>query len=124
MSKQPNGPERRRDPRLENSIPLKIFQNGVDICSNTVNISRSGAYCTVEQFIEPMTKMKISMMVPVRQGGKFVSKKISCEGVVVRAEACEGGQLHNIAIFFNDIAKKDADAIADYVNSYLETDQN
>ncbi len=124
MTNSPQGSERRRDPRLENSIPLKIVQKGINISTNTVNVSRSGAYCTVDQYIEPMTKMKIDLMVPVRQNGKFVSKKISCDGVVVRAEECEDGKSHNIAIFFNDIAQKDAERIAEYVNSYLKNESN
>lgn len=121
MIQSPNGPERRRDPRLENSVPLKLSQDGVVLSTNTINISRSGAYCTVEQYIEPMTKMKINLQLPVRENGKFVTKKISCEGVVVRAEECEGGHLHNVAIFFNDISEKDAKYIAEYVSSYLDS---
>lgn len=115
-----DGQDRRKDPRLENNIPLKLSQDGLKLTTNTINISRSGAYCTVEKYIEPMTKMKINLQLPVRENGKFVTKKISCEGVVVRAEECEGGHLHNVAIFFNDISETDAKYIAGYVNSYLD----
>jgi len=116
--------ERRKNPRLSNSIPLKIFLGDGEISTDTVNISRSGAYCIVNQYIEPMTKLNINLMVPVRNNDKFVSKNISCEGVVVRIEKCDNENFHNVAIFFNDIAQKDAENIADYVSSYIEQEDS
>ncbi|MCK5260521.1 MAG: PilZ domain-containing protein, partial [Candidatus Omnitrophica bacterium] len=78
--------ERREDPRLENNIPVKICQDGGDIVTETQNVSRSGAYCRVNQYIEPMTKLKIHLLLSFSKNEKSVTKKISCEGVVVRSE--------------------------------------
>ncbi|MBF0521574.1 MAG: PilZ domain-containing protein [Candidatus Omnitrophica bacterium] len=113
-------PERRRDPRLENNIPVKICQEDGDIVTETGNISRSGAYCRVTRYIEPMTKFKMCLLIPIRKKGKDVTKKICCQGVVVRTEPIVGKEEYNIAVFFNDIAPRDAECISDYVNSYLE----
>lgn len=120
MSSQSNPQERRRSPRIANNIPVKICSEQGDIVTETGNISRSGVYCKVDKYIEPMTKMKVHLLLPVKKGGKNSSKKISCQGVVVRSEALEGQESFNIAIFFNDIAQRDAETIADYINNFLE----
>lgn len=112
--------ERRIHPRVDNNVPLKISYEGGDIVTKTGNISRSGAYCSVDKYIAPMTKFKINLLLPVKKNGKTTSKKISCEGAVVRIEPAQANKHYNVAIFFNDISQRDAESIADYVSSCLE----
>ena len=112
--------ERRKDPRLDNNIPVKICQEGGDLVTETQNVSRSGAYCCVNQYIEPMTKLKIHLLLSFPKGGKSSTKKISCEGVVVRSEPSSNDGQYHIAVFFSDITKRDAECITDYVDTYLK----
>ena len=112
--------ERRKDPRLANNVPLKIFHEEGDIVTQTVNISRSGAYCRSEKNIPPMTKLKINLLLPIKKNGKNTSKRITCQGIVVRTEQIPSQSAYNVAIFFSDITQRDAESIADYVSSYLE----
>jgi len=114
--------ERRGDPRLDNNIPVKICQEGGDFVAETQNISRSGAYCLVNKQIAPMTKLKIHLMLTPPDEGKKNARKVSCEGVVVRCEPAEGGKGYHLAIFFNDITKRDAEFITDYVSTYLHNE--
>ena len=118
MMKSPS--ERRCDPRLANDVPLKIFHDDGDIVTKTANISRSGAYCRVTKYIAPMTKLKVSLLLPVKKNGKNSSKRITCQGAVVRTERIPTEDAYNVAIFFNDISQRDAESIADYVAAYLE----
>ncbi|HLF18179.1 MAG TPA: PilZ domain-containing protein [Candidatus Omnitrophota bacterium] len=114
--------ERRQHPRLENNIPIKIYHDDGDIVTETANISRAGIYCKVDKFINPMTKLKINLLIPLRKSGKTVTKKVNCEGAVVRIEQVEGeAECYNVAIFFQNISKRDVEHITDYVNSFLET---
>jgi len=115
--------ERRKDPRLENNIPVKICQEDGDIVTETRNISRSGAYCRVDKYIEPMTKLKIHLLLPLKKNNKVVTKKVSCQGVVVRVEETPKKSYFNIAVFFSDITQRDADTIAEYVSLYLEEEK-
>ncbi|MCA9407077.1 MAG: PilZ domain-containing protein [Candidatus Omnitrophica bacterium] len=115
--------ERRQNPRIENNVPLKICCDNGDFVTETGNISRSGAYCKVNRYIEPMTKLKIQLLIPLKSGNKITTKKISCQGVIVRIESADKEQEYNIAIFFNDISQRDAENIADYVSTYLEQEQ-
>lgn len=112
--------DRRKHPRLANNIPVKICQEDGDVVTETANISRSGAYCRVERYIEPMSKMKIHLLLPIKRGGKSSTKKISCEGVVVRTESIPNQNAYHVAIFFSDISSRDSESIADYVSNYLQ----
>ena len=76
--------ERRKFTRVEGTIPLKLSDSEFDVVTKTKNISGSGVYCSVDTPLEPMTKLKIVLLIPYRvKKGKRV-KKINCNGVVVR----------------------------------------
>ena len=124
-----SGQERRKGQRALAHIPVRIAQEDGDIVTETLNVSRSGAYCRVNKRVELMTKLKVQILLPPA-GGKSVARKnqkrspktIHCQGVVVRVEpAAHNGQF-DVAIFFNEIAQRDAESINDYVGSCREPD--
>ncbi len=111
--------ERRRYPRLKKNIPVKICGDEFDIVTDTYNLSCVGAYCRVNKYIEPMTKLKIHLLLPLKRRNKVMTKKVSCQGVVVRTESQSGNDYFNIAIYFNEIQQKDIKNISDYVNTSI-----
>ena len=116
---QKNTIEKRRYPRVEHSVPVKISAPVADLVTETRNISRSGVYCRVDKYLEPMTKLKVTLMLPVKKESKLVTKKIVCAGVVVRVENVPFEDVFNVAIFFNDIKPGDSRALADHVQGVL-----
>ena len=90
-----------------------------DVVTETRNLSCNGAYCRVNKYFEPMTKLAIHLLLPLKKGQKIMTKKISCQGVVVRVESQPGNDYFNIAVYFNEIDKKDARCISEYVGSVL-----
>jgi len=50
------------------------------------------------------------------------SKTIHCQGVVVRVEPAARNGCFDVAIFFSEIAQRDAESINDYVGSCFEQD--
>lgn len=122
MSLNPyHGPERRRHTRVDRHIPFKIVREEGDLVAETVNISRSGAYCRINTRIPLMTKLKIQLLLPLRKGNKSATKTVHCQGVVVRIEPSGEEGPFNVAIFFNEIAQRDVELINDYVDSCTET---
>ena len=111
--------EKRRQPRVDNNIPLKIAAPGADLVTETRNVSSSGVYCRVNIFLEPMTRLQVTLLVPVKKAEKVFARKIVCGGVVVRTENIPDGHGFNTAIFFNDIHPKDIRLLADFVESIL-----
>ena len=119
MAGKNQGQERRQFQRIDYNIPVKLSQEDGDIVTETSNVSRSGVYCKVSKYIEPMTKMQVQLMLPLRKAGKQRAKNITCQGVVVRTEPLSGED-YNVAVFFNDISQRDAESIADYISTQLE----
>ena len=113
------GSERRRQPRLYHPVPLKISSGDIDIVTETKNLSSSGAFCLVNKFIAPMTKLKLHFLLPLKRNKKVVNKRISCEGVVVRSELSVDQDSFQTAIFFSDIAPRDSQIIHEFVESMM-----
>lgn len=107
--------ERRKHSRLENNVPIKICQEGGDIVTETRNISRSGVYCRIQKPLAIMTKLNIHLLLSFKKNGKNTTKKISCQGVVVRVEPIKEDNAYYAAIFFNKISAKDSESIAEYM---------
>ncbi len=116
--------ERRGDPRFFGSIPLKISGDNFDLVTETTNLSKSGAYCTVNQYIEPMTKLRVQFLLPFKRKDRTVNKKVSCGAVIVRTESQPSRGVYNVAIFFNDIQARDAEILTDYVSHMLAAKKN
>ena len=64
-----------------------------------------------------MTKLKLNLLLPIRKNNKIVTKRIHCEGVVVRCESSSDGDMFQGAIFFNDISSQDSKTISEFVES-------
>lgn len=116
--------EKRKSPRLSKSLPLKVIDSGKGFITETQNISTSGAYCRVNKYIAPLTKLDITLFVP-GTNKKKKDHKVSCRGVVVRTEASNNEDSHyNVAIFFNHIKQADIKIISNYVNWHLGGQKN
>lgn len=113
--------ERRRQPRVEEKIPLKIKDEGFDAISVTKNISCSGVFCQVDGYFPLLSKVKIVLLLPSEEKSK--AHPVHIDGVVVRSEPVKdvgpGANCRNIAIFFNKIKKQDQNKISSYINSIL-----
>ena len=110
-----SGAERRRHPRFYHNLPLKISADEVDIVTETKNLSCSGAFCLVNRRLEPMTKLKIHLLLPMRKAGKIQNRKISCMGVIIRCELVDPDHF-SAAIFFSDITPRDSQSISEFVH--------
>lgn len=117
--------ERRSSPRVKKVLPLKVRipVQDADIVIRTSDISCNGAFCCTEQFIAPMTRLDITMLIP-RQSNKEAIK-VTCKGIVVRVKEDARSKLFNIGIFFTDIKEKERRKLEDYISSHIpSTPQN
>ena len=112
--------ERRKHPRRETVLSLKISNRGLDVITETRNISCSGVYCRVDKPLPIMAKIGITLLLPIQNRRNRVNtEKIRCNGVVVRSEPAivkeADTAYQNVAIFFTDLSKKYKDKITQYV---------
>lgn len=111
--------EKRKNPRIDHGVPVKLCGPAGDFVTETRNISSSGAYCRIDKYLEPMTKLKITLLLPVKKKGRLAVKKIVCGGVAVRVENIPFENAFNVAIFFNEIKSSDSRVLADHVSGVL-----
>lgn len=103
---------------MTEQVAVAISDATTETAAQTKNLSAAGAYCTVERFIPPMTKVALRLEIP--DGGR--SRTIRCAGVVVRADpfiaTTERGAYH-LAVFFTDLSERDRTAIGRFVQRRL-----
>lgn len=109
--------ERRQYPRIEQRLPLKIMANGYDFSTTTQNVSCLGAYCHVDKYIPPFTKIMVKLTLPIASS-RNNDCNVKCKGVVVRSEDEKRGGF-NIAIFFNEIKDSQRLKISQYISQFL-----
>lgn len=107
--------ERRLHPRIKKKLPFRVAANGYDFATSSQNISCVGAYCHVNKYIPPFTKIAISITLP---GNKSKTYEVECKGVIVRTEDEKTGGF-NIAIFFNEIKDNQRQKISRYISRFL-----
>ena len=111
-------PERRRSPRAAQPVPLAIRDAKLDLRTETKNLSAAGAYCTLDRFIPPMSKLQLTFELP----GSFRRTHIRCTAVVVRVEPIvkdPTAMRYNTALFFTEISKPGRAAISRFVRQRL-----
>lgn len=118
MIKPKKTTERRRYPRIKQTLPIKIVANGYDFATSTENISCIGAYCHLEKYIPPFTKIAAKVILPITNADKIENVEVECTGVIVRTEDKEDGGF-NIAIFFNKITPRQRKKISQYISQFL-----
>lgn len=112
--------ERRKHPRVEEKIPVKIKDETFDAITVTKNISCSGVLCQVEGYFPLLSKVKVVLLLPSE--GKAKARPIYIEGAIVRSEPVKlspDSNFRNIAIFFSKIKRQDTFRISSYINSIL-----
>ena len=110
--------DRRKAPRINEQVSIAISGDGQIVQAQTQNLSTTGAYCTMDQFIAPMTKLQLVFELP------DVSRRVrvTCSGVVVRVEPvvadAQRGSYH-LAIYFSEISERSRAAISKFVRQRL-----
>jgi len=110
--------ERRQYPRIEQTLPLKIAADGYHFATTTENVSCVGAYCHLDKYIPPFTKIAVKVTLPVIARGIIKDVEVECNGVIVRTKDEKKGGF-NIAVFFNEIKENQRKKIAQYINQIL-----
>lgn len=112
--------ERRRYPRVEEKLPLKLKDAEFDAITITKNISCAGVFCQVDKSFPLLSKVKVVLLLPAE--GRRKALPIYIDAIVVRSESVKSASkpnCRNIALFFNKIKRQDRAKISNYINSIL-----
>lgn len=115
--------ERRKGERVDASLNLKLHiavgEDGTPADDlETLNISSSGVYFRCPRYVEPMTKLGLSLDVPTEEG----PAPVECEGIVARVKPDVPGDDvddYEVAVFFTTIDADSLHNLERYVASLL-----
>ena len=110
--------ERRQHPRLEQKLPVNVAADGYGFATVTKNISCLGAYCHIDKYMPPFTRVAVKLALPLAVKTGERDSNVECKGVVVRTEDDINGGF-NIAIFFNEIKDTQRNKISRYISQFL-----
>lgn len=114
--------ERRKAQRVEARLSMEVSLESEGAGRKkveTLNVSTNGVYFQLDRYIEPMTKIEMSLVIPEAEGK---SKRVTCQGIVVRTEPeIESPEIdeYNIACFFTYIREADLDLLESFILQHL-----
>jgi hypothetical protein len=82
------GSERRQHPRVDARLAMQLDEESLGqslVTTESMNISRGGVYCECPEFMAPLSKVALTVILPAF-GGASSSRMLRSEGVVVRCE--------------------------------------
>ena len=117
--------DRRGKPRVKAGLAAQ-FSNEMGneaMAAETMNLSMSGVCCQLHHPVEPLTKVKLTLLVPEPKGKKSTRTAVVCaEGIVVRCEDPIPGEdtaRYEIACAFTSLRDKDRKILQAYVDNRL-----
>lgn len=111
--------ERRTTPRITAQLAMEVtLSGGMRASAESINVSANGIYFSSKTFIEPLTKLQITLLLPKTNPKSKTPREVKCEGVVVRTEPetpVPGQAQYEIACYFTDIANADRASLESYI---------
>lgn len=120
------GRERRQSARVDAQVALQLSgaEEGFPVESLTtesINVGAEGVYCHVGHFIAPLTKLQVTMVLPLRdRKGQNKNEVVKTQAVVVRCQPAgseQGG--YRIACFFTGLDSSTRGVLEEYVNQHF-----
>jgi len=111
--------EKRKHPRIESSMLIKIQKENVTVLATTINISCSGIFCQTEMYIPIKTKVNLLFALPYYGDQKKRIEQMECCGEVVRIQLdltdVRKVPAYNIAITFINLNEQEKKKIDNYM---------
>ena len=115
--------ERRKSPRIEKRLSLTLTDATFDLTTETRNISARGVYCRVDRHIPYMSKLMVTLSLPVQEKGRTTPYLIHSRAAVVRSESqiIDHGkkEIHFVALYFERLKRSDSQKIENYIRTHL-----
>ncbi len=113
--------ERRKHTRVRGDIAVAVNDTESNIITEAKDISFSGVCCKTNKIVPVMTKVVITLLLPIFVKGQKSIKRVKCQGVVVRHSLVKDDPgIYDMAIYFTDMTKHDKNILEKYVESALE----
>jgi len=89
----------------------------------SINVSANGVYFSSPEFIAPLTKLQITLLLPESSDSESTERhEVVCDGVVVRTvpeEPQEGATAYEVACYFTTISENGRERLEAYILGQL-----
>jgi c-di-GMP-binding flagellar brake protein YcgR len=108
--------------RLNASIDGKTDDPSVAIPSALIlDLSLGGAYCEVSHYVEPLTKVLLTVDFIADEGTESQGETAVCRGVVVRTEPTSGKKdRYRMGILFTEISRTDKEKLQRFLSHKID----
>jgi hypothetical protein len=113
--------ERRERPRADARLSMRVESapenEGVQIVTESQNISSSGVYCTSSHYLAPLSKVALTIVLPKLPGGRSAKELIKCEGIVVRCQGLprKSERAYELACMFSGLDERRRNLLDEFV---------
>jgi hypothetical protein len=116
-----SGRERRKAPRVDIELPIILEGGSGEVRGKTLNISSSGIYFELSRYIEPMTKLRMGLAIPLaaENGAEGI---VQFDGIIVRTEPeteSDEVKAYRMAVFFTDVPDSSKDILSRFISNNL-----
>lgn len=113
--------ERRKSQRVEADLAVTVKGGSGEARGRALNISTSGIYFESPYYMEPLTKIRLELLIPDPRTGE---SPVTCDGVVVRVEPEKkepAVEQYRVAILFTLVAESSLKILDAYIRSRLSS---
>ena len=111
--------ERRESVRIPAKLAMEISIGGGDAARvRSLNVSANGVYFSSSKYIPVLTKLDITLDLPLGEAESAKGESVVCRGVVVRTvpeEERPGQDQYEIACYFTSIDESDKETLESYI---------
>lgn len=124
-----SGKERRQSKRVEAQVALQLSGTdetfpGESLTTESINVGAEGVYCRVGHFVSPLTKLQMTLVLPLKnKKGQLKNEIVKTQAVVVRCQPAgdeNGG--YRIACFFTGVEPATKTVLEEYVRQHASAD--
>ena len=114
------GSDKREHPRVEARLAMQLAEETLGealVTTESLNISRGGVYCESPEYLAPLSKVGLTVILPAFGPGDR-SRMLRTEGVVVRCEALpavRGRKRYQLACCFTGLDTQDRAVLDQFV---------
>jgi hypothetical protein len=115
--------ERRKAQRVEANLAVTVKGGPAEAKGKALNVSTNGIYFESPHFIEPLTRVRLELLVP-DPGPSKRDLTVTCDGVVVRVEPERKDPsvpAYRVAIFFTYVPDASQKTLDRYIRARLSS---
>jgi hypothetical protein len=115
--------ERRKEQRVEANLAVTVRGGPAEAKGRALNISANGIYFESPFFLEPLTKVRLELLIP-SSDPRTNELSLTCDGIVVRVEPERKNPSvsnYRVAIFFTLVPESSRKLLDRYIRSRLSS---